>query len=120
MEGDRQTSWLVVIMTLTAFYQLSARFHVYLVILCVRACSLIYFIYLFIYYLFKVGSMPNMGSELRTLRSWRVPCSSDGASQAPHRAPSRNVTGILICAVRCLGWQTCVFCHRKGVFPTAN
>ena len=112
MEGDRQTSWLVVIMTLTAFYQLSARFHVYLVILCVRARLFIY--------LFKVGSMPNMGSELTTLRSSRVPCSSEGASQAPHRAPSRNVTGILICAVRCLGWQTCVFCHRKGVFPIAN
>ena len=65
MEGDQQTSWLVVIMTLTAFYQLSARFHVYLAILCVRVCL---FIYLFIYFLFKVGSMPNMGSELTTSR----------------------------------------------------
>ena len=53
MEGDQQTSWPVVIMTLTAFYQLSARFHVYLAILCVRACLLIYlFVCLFIYYLF--------------------------------------------------------------------
>ena len=50
---------------------------------------------------FKLGSMPNMGTELTTLRS-RVKCSTGGASQVP---PS--MLPILILFVPCPEEQPC-------------